>query len=443
LLNSEFICGRQCSYQPQATSHQKGRMELGPSLKPHVHSIFRVEGLSLVNQYREMRNTPSLRMLRSLFSNAPIDQNPQSIETPTNLGQEIHSLLSIPTELLEHIANLLPLRSKVCLALSCHRLKDIAGSGCWQALKSERREKAAFLQLLRRDQPGFSSSWLCYNCAKFHKNNAFGFPTLGAQHEWDPTSEDNEYNETYSGFPFCNSPYTQAYEFMNSALQRPLKKNQNGSCLDAGFTSYWHGYGDDGKTSMQYKIYPKVAGTHFILFTSYRYSARKYNDFNNEYFSAMNLDICPHFRLGGNYTECDGSFAKKFLSAPMYGGPGNICQTCCLEIDVEFKTLAFGMGALIINVWQDLGWAKHNIPSQSLFSRFHHKPKPSAKASDFSRGIIQPGDIRTDWEKADVLIKPQIGDGDRDRFRGRYVTGYDEPLWVSAESDLRLNASNN
>jgi hypothetical protein len=393
-----------------------------------------------------MGRLPSVRGLSLLLFKPSKDIENMQSEAASPYDQGVNPLLlSLPNELLQHIADLLPLSSQACLAFSCHQINVVIGKRSWQNLKSDKAntklENLALLRLLRKDLSS-RPLWLCHNCIKLHKKSPIGFPIRDGKHDSNLTGDEAslgyfDYNKTYYGFPFCESPYTQAYDFMYSALQRPLRKGRNGPRLDIDSAYYWHGHGGNGEISMEYKIFPRVAGARFMLFTSYRFNVRKYADFNNDFFHAMNLDICPHFRLGSDYAKGDGSLTDQITRSRWL--PATVCQTCCLEVDIKLESLAFGMGAMTVNVWQDLGWAKHDPPQRPFFSRFRRSHKEGAKITNLSRGNSQPGDFRTDWETADIDLKsiPRY-ECARGPFGGRYIEGGGGPLWVSAKTTIVL-----
>src|ERR1700761_33259 len=105
-----------------------------------------------------------------LFKSSKNTNNKQSEAAPQDQGVN-PSFLSLPNELLQHIADLLPLSSQACLAFSCHQIKVVIGTRSWQNLKSGKTstnlEKLEFLRILRKDLTN-SLLWLCHNCIKFH-----------------------------------------------------------------------------------------------------------------------------------------------------------------------------------------------------------------------------------------------------------------------------------
>ncbi|OCL12393.1 hypothetical protein AOQ84DRAFT_373104, partial [Glonium stellatum] len=255
-------------------------------------------------------------------------------------------LLSLPIELLQQINDFLPPSAQACFALTCHRIQAIIGTLAWKELntndESRRLEKILLLRLLRRDLPD-TSHWLCYRCIKFHPKDALGLPTRAGVHEKGETAAphawfEHEYTDTYNGFPFCASTYTLAHEFMHSALRRHPHKsargrsnsnhsipptptssgNGNGTgsgnqhlVLDAPSTYYWHGHAGDSAIGMDYKLFPRVSGTKFLLFSSHRFHVRNFHHLSPAYLASLNFDICPHHSLAPDFVPGDGSLADR------------------------------------------------------------------------------------------------------------------------------------
>ena len=347
-------------------------------------------------------------------------------------------LMSLPIELLQQINDFLPLSSQACFALSCHRLHAIIGTRSWKELntqdQSKRLEKINFLRLLRRDLSD-SSHWLCHRCIKFHPKDSLGLPTRAGVHEKGKIADahswyEHEWNDTYYGFPFCTSMYTLAHEFMHSVLKRRPIKTPRGTSLDAASTFYWHGHGGHG-VGMEYKLFPRVAGTKFLLFASHRFHHP-----GPDYLSKLHFDICPHHGLAPDYARGDGSLMDRLAGGGLtrYTSLANVCLLCRLEFEVSFKALAFGMGAMTIDVWQDLGSAKvapySNFPR---FLRYGRRLKGREETAAGDVGSFQLGSIRMEWENApvDKVALPEWIETTRGPFGGKHVDDGGWPVWVS------------
>ncbi|KAF2202911.1 hypothetical protein GQ43DRAFT_470481 [Delitschia confertaspora ATCC 74209] len=87
-------------------------------------------------------------------------QIPDTIVVKTNL-------LDLPTEIVQEIANYLPLSSKAAFTISCKLAASIVGTQSWVDLKQREHiyERHDFGRLLERDSP---NAVYCYGCSKIH-----------------------------------------------------------------------------------------------------------------------------------------------------------------------------------------------------------------------------------------------------------------------------------
>ena len=90
------------------------------------------------------------------------------------------TLVSLPNELLQHIASFLPITSAASLAFSGRHLRQALGDQYWLPLKDVTRSplKLDFLIMLERDLPGYV---LCHCCNRLHSWIAEETPRRASQ----------------------------------------------------------------------------------------------------------------------------------------------------------------------------------------------------------------------------------------------------------------------
>jgi hypothetical protein len=122
----------------------------------------------------------------------------------------VTGILSLPVELLQHIASYLPLASTALFAFSNKHVCHAIGQDSWVELRKEKHkeDKIAFLCLIR-------DCWFCENCDEFHPR----------------TFNRSPYYRKYDGFdyPFGYRPPSRLVQL---AIERKQKGPPHGICPD-------------------------------------------------------------------------------------------------------------------------------------------------------------------------------------------------------------------
>jgi hypothetical protein len=381
-----------------------------------------------------LRPWSSKQKLLSFITNTRTERPVFNIVTP-NLNHNIETkLFLLPVELLHHIATFLPLSSQASLALTSHAALSLIGLNLFKTLKSRvhKKERVNLLRLLRKDHPTPPSHWLCHSCATFHKTSPLG---LLAPPRPYPEDEIDNYDST-CGQPACQVPMVLPHVYIADSVDKKPRKTNKGPRIDAHSAFYWHGYAHPEDSAayalnMEYKIFPRIAGVKFLVYTSYRATSRGRID--TEALESLNLDICPHLGLGSDWYKGDNSLMDKLVHVSrQYGGTSHVCGKCWLECDIRFESLAFGCSAVTVDVFRDLGWVKPPVRGAGGWFVLKKGPVAEAAVPEFKEFNI--GEIREAWTLADVdnLKPPQYGSGCRGPFGAKYVHDDGaEPVWVS------------
>lgn len=290
--------------------------------------------------------------------------------TAASIPDEKRSLASLPTEIIQYIANYLPLDSRAVLALTNRTLCFHVGTESWKELKipSQKVLRMEFLELLERDVPHL---WLCRTCQNLHRK------TIKPQQDFHPRGLDR----------FCNGFYCLSFSQVHLALSRHKLGRPHGICLE---NLACRGSRRISETTiLQYIMKLCIARNHngvdeLLLNAKYRFHGPKGWDPQSVIGDFLNL--CPHQRL----RDAEGAVARliKCKSKHFENGNGLNCTKCiglkqCSQCPSEYTASLAPDLSLRLEVWHNLGpgrntsdlkWKAISSPIDKLEHRYFFWP---------------------------------------------------------------------
>jgi len=284
-------------------------------------------------------------------------------------------LVSLPTELLQHIASFLSNASAASLTLSSRLIRRALGDQHWLSLKDvtcsdERRD---FLAMLERDLPGYV---LCHCCNRLHRWLAEESPRRTSA--WGAATAQRECvmrdQLKLEHVPAYDLSFRHCQLVMNAHRYGP----KHGILLDA-LSHVWR-Y-SHGESTTQVFISARIAFDELILRVRFRIPMV----FNKllEDIRWNDVEICPHLCATAHNARL-----QNLLICNLSHGSNSKCSSCtipkhCHWCATEYllETHSFRDKGLVVVVtaWKNLGMCRTPLD-----------PKWQGHAGNTQRGILSP-----------------------------------------------------
>ena len=298
---------------------------------------------------------------------------------------------TLPLEIVYHISIFLPLASIACLALTCHRMKEIMGTRHWLDLEKQSEERHLFLACLEKDTPGY---FHCHFCKKLHRPH---YPPL------HPVNEFTESNCTLTnGRLNVATGYHILFEHVQLAMKRHRLGEDHGMSLDA--FSYRGPVSTLRHKSEWLEIEARIVDDELLIYRRYAATLKSWADLKRY---TGNLRICSH--LGRNegiyYSGRDRicrenlSLLKRACCRLKYARIAH-CTSCielsrCFSCQTEWSIEQHGR-RVILNIWKNLGSGES--PSDPRWR--YHVVFTNNEPTVMSSPTREAGSIKSAWEMA-------------------------------------------
>ena len=281
------------------------------------------------------------------------DLNQASEEDDSLVGNTRPSFLSLPPELLQHIAELLPVSSAATLAYCSRKLYYILGSKHWVALqdKTNVAEKIEFLGNLEKDM---QQHILCHFCSKLH----YVLDNMGPRNGYEEHPRLRGCLEECSLHMYKNYGYILYYKHLRSAMNRHLYGREHGIALEELYKYWSYSW---KKSALQVTLSPRIIADEMLLHLNFRIylSLSTISEYILQ-FREQDLEICPH--LDVNFSA--NKLLLDTLACKTRHFDDRDCTSCnglkqCRSCPTEFRLSVDDFGDLghviVLNVWKNLG----------------------------------------------------------------------------------------
>lgn len=272
----------------------------------------------------------------------------------TRCSNEPHNSLfeTLPHELLQQIAHLLPTSAASSLALCNKHICSVVGSQYWTKLRSEPLELESFLGFFEKDNP---DRWLCRSCRIFHHHH-HGFRQVSAYNY--VRARNYKCVQYENPFTSCVSQvYTESHNIINHwMVQMAMTQHRLGP--DHGlslniFSQKWSvGPGTRGRYSTEARI---VANA---LYLRYKYNMPIHSNIASDYYLLSGLTICQHIINYGADEPISLLINDRLDHRDDKDGGQCKILTQCRSCHTEFEVEAQRLGAtwyLVFTSWKNLG----------------------------------------------------------------------------------------
>ncbi|KAI9737218.1 MAG: hypothetical protein M1818_005750 [Claussenomyces sp. TS43310] len=316
-------------------------------------------------------------------------------------------MTTLPLELLQLIAALLPVHSAVALALCTRRFylalgkQYCAALGTWRAaggmtykeitqgslwIEPRRGPLYEFLALLERDMPNYI---LCNRCIKLHP----------------PASKQLSYSQTYyldaDARPCLWYSQWDAYKALPSSLQYSMlhwtmERYRRGLDVRKQLLYFYEeSYKHGTEYAVRYAVKEaRIRGGNFLVRAQDWLLIKETDEPEAEMLAALRLMLCYHYyvweRPGGKFerlVRCRVAHRNESIDCKTCGGLRR-CAHCHTEFQLDTVVLGRAARAIVVTRWLDLGeglsdsdpkWTNRFDPGKG------HQP-------------IKPGRIRSEFE---------------------------------------------
>ena len=264
------------------------------------------------------------------------------------------NLSCLPTELLQYVANLLPLSSAASFALCSRSILHIVGTGYWKSLREldQQSEESIFLNYLEKDLCDYV---LCYHCEQLHRRSAVERPQepylWGLEKSFACTDKEGVMTIFAAG-------YVLRYRHVRLAMNGHRYGLSHGIPLEVLSRNYKETI--DGST-LHTSILARIVADELLLRVRYRFvslSERELKAVRMHFF-----DVCPHLSA---YHE--GNALTRLVRCRLsHEDTRHFCSSCCVQRDCSCCATSFSLeledssdgGVLfIVTVWKNLGFGR-------------------------------------------------------------------------------------